>query len=160
VSGPVAPIARSVLTLRVLSHLTNKLPSPILVSSGIAPPGGGWVSGQPGGSDFVGYTVIKTGVASLLEADSLASSGQSWKCAYQLSSSGGNESHADDVADQVREAMVSFPESLTLRDVLWGVQRVEFNQLGAPSMNAAVDPPFWNVTDAVSLWLSRARGQR
>jgi hypothetical protein len=101
--------------------------------------------------------VVKTGKAALLEADPIGRNMMSWKCAYQLGSSGGNEAHADDVADRARAAVVSLPESFTLRGVLWGLQKADVPELGATVMNTAVDPPFWSVTDAVSLWLSRSR---
>ena len=159
-SGASAPIARGQLTGQLQAHLIDKLyTTGILVNVGLAPTAGGWVGGQPGGGDFTGYTVIKTGTAVPLEPDPVGRSRMSWKCNYTLTSHGASEMHADDVADQVRCALMDFPEEITLRDVRWGLQKMEIPQLGATVMSTAVDPPFWSVTDAVSVWLSRARGQ-
>jgi hypothetical protein len=129
----------------------------ISVGRGMAPPDVGWAGGQPGVSTFIGYTVVMTGKAVLLEKESLGRPRMSWRCDYKLNSCGGNESHADDVADFVRTAMTGLPESFTLRDVLWSRQKTDFVELGATAYSTAVDPPFWNVIDAVSVWLSRSR---
>jgi hypothetical protein len=158
-STPVAPIARSLLTGELVDHLIGELGSGILVGRGVAPAGAGWVGGQPGMSEFKAYTVVKTGKAGLLESDPIGRNRMSWKCNYQLTSSGGNEEHADDVADWVRAAVVSLPTTFTLRGVEWVLQKIDVPELGNTVSSSAVDPPFWNVTDAVSLWLSRTRGQ-
>ena len=159
-SGSSAPIARSLLTEALVLHLTGALfQAEIYVGRGLAPQAGGWSAGQPGSSNFIGYTVLKTGVAVPLEPDPVGRSRMSWKCNYTLTSHGASEAHADDVGDQARCALSDFPEEITLRGVRWGLQKMELPQLGATVMSTAVDPPFWSVTDAVSVWLSRARGQ-
>ena len=155
---PIEPIARGLLTAALVTHLVPLLGTDgVLVGRSLAPPAGGWAGGQPGVGNFVGYTVVKTGKAVLLESDPLGHNRMSWKCAYALTSSGGNESHCEDVADRVRAAVVSLPENFTLRGVEWRLQKIDVPELGAPTSSTAVDPPFWNVTDAVSLWLSRSR---
>jgi hypothetical protein len=154
----LAPIARGLLTGALVTHLVPLLAvDDIFVGRGIAPPEGGWASGQPGTSAFVGYTVIKTGKAVLLETEALGRAVMGWKCFYQFSSSGGNDSHADDVGDRLRVALTTLPDTFTLRGVEWTRQKTEFSELGATVSSTAVDPPFWSVTDAVSLWLSRNR---
>lgn len=157
-SDPVAPLARGLLTSAIYTHLAPLLlEDDVLIGRGTAPTAGGWADGQPGTSDFIGYTVLKTGRAGLAEPDPFGRNRMSWKCNYQLSSSGGNESHADDVGDRVRVAVVTFPETITLRGVLWNVQKVDLSEIGATQSSTQVDPPFWSVTDAVSFWLSRSR---
>ena len=159
-SGPTPPIARSLLTEALVLHLAAALIGDnVYVGRGLAPAAGGWSAGQPGSGAFIGYVVVKTGVATTLEPDPIGRNMMSWKCGYSLTSHGATEAHADDVADRARVAMMSFPTGLTLRGVLWGLQKVDIPQLGATSMSTAVDPPFWSVTDPVSVWLSRARGQ-
>ena len=154
-----APIARSVLTTKVVAHLVDALAeNNILVGRGSAPPAGGWDQGQPGVSGFVSYLTVKTGVAfNPVDPQPVMRNRTSWEVAYSLTSTGALESHADDVADQVRAAIVELPKTFTLRGVNWTLQQVKTPRLGATIRNDGTDPPFWEVTDDVSLHLSLDR---
>jgi hypothetical protein len=157
-SKHTAPIARSVLTSMVVAHLVTELAdNDIIVGRGSAPPKGGWEKGQPGEGDFTSYVTVKTGRAVIRDPDPIGRNRMSWSVDYALTSTGMLESHADDVADQVREAIVALEGPFVLRGVEWTLQKVDVPQLGPTSRNDSTDPPFWEVTDAVSLWLSRSR---
>ena len=153
-----APIARAGLTTDIVSHLVAALAQgPILVGRGLAPPGGGWVKGQPGTSAFVDYVTLKTGNATTPAPGTPERAGRnrtSWACNYSLTSAGALESHADDVGDRVRAAIVNLPKTFTLRGVTWALQQVQVPVLGATVRNDSTDPPFWEVTDSVSVWLA------
>ena len=152
------PLARSALTGAIVAHLASTLASEsILVGRGQAPPEGGWEHGQPGVGDFIAYVTVKTGAATTPAAGEPARMGKartSWDANYALTSVGVLESHADDTADQVRAAITALPESFTLRGATWALQQVRTPRLGATIANTSTDPPFWEVTDDVSLHLS------
>jgi hypothetical protein len=158
-----APIARSALTTEVVAYMATALAGEnILVGRGLAPPAGGWVNGQPGTSEFVNYVTIKTGNATSPvpgNPPELGRARTSWEVSYSLTSVGALESHADDVGDSVRSAIVGLPDSFTLRGFTWSLQKVNTPRLGATVRNDSTDPAFWEVTDDVSLWLSLNRAQ-
>jgi len=156
-----APIARSVLTTKVISHLVMTLaPAGIQVGRGMAPPEGGWTQGQPGEGTFVPYVTLKTGTATTPAgmSDPVGRSRNSWEVGYVLTSTGALESQADDVGDQVRAAITALQGPFSLRGVDWVLQQVRTPRLGATTRNDSTDPPFWDVSDDVSLQLSRERG--
>ena len=152
------PIARSLLTTKIIDFLVSSLADEgVLVGRGQAPPAGGWESGQPGTGDFTAYVTLKTGSATTPAAGEPARMGTartSWDVAYSLTSVGALESHADDTADKVRFAIVDLPQSYELRGFTWVLQQVRTPRLGPTLANNATDPPFWEVTDDVSLHLS------
>ena len=154
----VAPIARSALTSQLVAYLSAALaPAGVLVGRGTAPTEGGWESGQPGTGNFVSYVTVKTGAATTPAAGEPARLGKtrdSWDASYSLTCVGALELHADDTADKVREAIVDLPKVLHLRDFTWTLQQVRTPRLGAVTRNDSTDPPFWEVTDDVSLHLS------
>ena len=152
------PIARSVLTTAIFDHLATVLaPQNVLVGRGQAPIDGGWEHGQPGVGSFAAYVTLKTGAATTPAAGEPARLGNartSWDVSYALTSVGALESHADDTADRVRAAIVGLPKSFDLRGTIWTLQQVRTPRLGATIANTTTDPPFWEVTDDVSLHLS------
>ena len=152
-----APIARSLLTKELVNFLIATLEPGILVGRGTAPKGGGWSSGQPGVGAFAPYVTIKAGVATPRETEVLGvrRARHSWSCSYRLSYSSHRESFADDTADRGRKAMATMTGDLVLDGVTWTIQKIDFPRLGATGPNNSTDPPFWDVTDDVSLWLSR-----
>lgn len=150
------PIARSVLTAQLVSYLITALEPDVLVGRGTAPQMGGWPSGQPGQGVFVPYVTVKAQAATPRERDSVGRNRMSWSCGYRLSYSAGKESIADDSADRGRSAVVGFTGPLTLGGVAWRLDKVDTPRLGAPGNNNSTDPPYWDVTDDVSLWMSRS----
>jgi hypothetical protein len=155
-----APIARAALTTIVVAHLVEVLGPVVLVGRGLAPPAGGWVTGQPGTGAFRDYVTVKTSVATTPipgQPNPLGRSNASWECTYNLTSAGALESHADDVGDMVRAAIYELAGPLILRGVSWSLQKVQISRLGATNRTDSTDPPSWEVTDTVSLWLSMER---
>lgn len=164
------PIARGVLTSQLVAMLVADLADEegedILVGRGQAPKDGGWPAGQPGRGTFAAYVTVKTGEATPAanQRDPLGVDNASWSVPYRLTSVGVNDSQVDDVADKVRQAVGTWPGLLEqgagyldLRGVHWSLQRVQYVGLGGSSPNNQTDPPFWEITDTVALWLSRSR---
>jgi hypothetical protein len=157
-----APIARSALTTALVTHMVEALePTGVLVGRGTAPQDGGWSDGQPGEGIFTPYVTVKARVASPLQADPAGRTRTSWKCDYVLTYTSYKESACDDVADLGRAAVVQMArdEPWLLGGVLWSLQRVDTPRLGATGRNNGTNPPYWDVSDDVSLWLSRVRNQ-
>lgn len=152
-----APIARSALTKELVNHLIATLEPGVLVGRGTAPRDGGWQSGQPGVATFKPYVTVKAGVATPREVEALGvrRALHSWSCSYRLSYASHRESFADETADLGRKAISTMSGDLLLDGVTWTVQKIDFPRLGATGPNNSTDPPFWDVTDDVSLWLSR-----
>lgn len=154
------PLARAGLTTILVEHLVNRLGTTVLVGRGVAPPAGGWTKGQPGVEGFVNYTVLKTGNAvtpSPGNPQQMARNATTWDCSYSLTTAGAMDSHADDTADLVRAAVSSFQGPFTLRSDTWVLQQVKMPRLGRTIRNDSTDPPFWEVTDDISVWLSLER---
>ena len=136
----------------------------MLVGRGQAPKEGGWVNGQPGVGAFKGYVTVKTGEATPAanQRDPLGIDNASWSVPFRLTYAGISDSHVDDVADRVREVVGTWPKTLgddklDLRGVRWGLSRVQYVVLGGSAPNNQTDPPYWEISDTVGLWLSRSR---
>lgn len=152
-----AIFTRGFLTDNLLDHLEAQLrlkPYQLLVGDGIAPKEGGWSEGQPGEGKFVPYTVVSTGPASANQRSPLGVDNDSWRADYSFRAVGGSRQQADWVADRIREVAHDFPKDYG--DPQWRVIRVQFTSLGAVSRNDQVDPPYWELSDSVSLWVERS----
>lgn len=159
-----APLARAELTRIIVAHLVDQLSIPgtprVLVGRGMAPPEGGWTKGQPGVEGFTRYTVLKTGNAVTPAPGNppqMARNATTWECSYSLTTAGAMDSHADDTADLVRDAICLLEGPFILRNDTWALQKVHVPRLGRTVRNDSTDPPFWEVTDDVSVWLSLER---
>lgn len=152
-----APIARSSLTKALVTYLVSVLEPAVLVGRGSAPQSGGWSAGQPGVGTFTPYLTIKAGAATPRETEVLGRKRalHSWACSYKMSYASHRESFADDTADKGRKALSVYKGDLVLDGVTWSIEKIDFPRLGATGPNNTTDPPFWDVTDDVSLWLSR-----
>lgn len=157
------PISRGAVTGLLFTHLKNALANgPILVGRGIAPQGGGWVSGQPGVGQFVQYTVLKTGQAITPPPgtpDTLGKRSFAWQLTWTLAHHSDMESKADLVGDVVREALASLwpPNSgLEVDGRVWVCQGVLVPTLGPSQRDDSTDPAHWSITDGVSVVLSLA----
>lgn len=156
-----APIERSLLTRQVVTFMVDALASDqILVGRGTAPQAGGWPQGQPGKGDFKEYLTIKTGVATQNPTgpDTLGhrKNRQGWAVGYLFTYSAVKDSRADDIADLGRKAIVQLDGNLDLAGEIWTVNRIDIPRLGPSTPNRSTSPPFWEVTDGVSVWLTRA----
>lgn len=153
-----APIDRPELTKAIFDHLVAAVPA-VLFGRGVAPPDGGWPGGNSrGGSSWVPYAVLKPGTAVTPapgQPERLGRDRTSWQCNYAVTSHHAAESSADDVAQLVRDAVVTMDGVLSLGGVDWMIQEVAVPQLGASEKDESTDPDHWRVTDAVSVRLSR-----
>jgi hypothetical protein len=155
-----APIQRSSLTAHLVHYLVEALePNGVLVGRGSAPKDGGWTNGQPGQGTFTPYVTVKARPASPRIPDPVGRSRISWNCAYILTYTGYKESSCDDTADFGRAVVVDFSRDspLMLGGVKWMVEKVDVPRLGATGRNDSTNPPFWDVSDDVSLWVSQSR---
>jgi hypothetical protein len=160
----VEPIKRSELTGQLLTYLGPLLDAQgILLGRGTAPPGGGWpaTANGTGRGAFTPYVVLKAGIASTYapgERDALASNATSWLMTYQLTTHDVSESRVDTTADVLRPMVLGFARDeglVTLGSVDWAIQQVTVPRLGSTTVTRATDPPHWQVSDDVSLHLSR-----
>ena len=160
----VDPIKRSDLTGAFLAYLGPLLDlEGILLGRGTAPPGGGWpatVNGS-GRGIFTPYVVLKAGMASTTapgERDALSTNATSWLVSYQVTTHDVSESKVDTSADVLRPILIGFGRDvgqITLGGIDWALQQVTVPRLGATTVTRATDPPHWQVSDDVSLHLSR-----
>lgn len=159
----VEPIKRSLLTGELASYLAPLLAvDDILLGRGTAPPEGGWpTTNGPGRGQFTPYVVIKAGMAitpAIGERDSVAANATSWLLNYQLTTHHVSESAVDTAADVLRAAVIGYGRDVgevDLDGVAWTIQQVTVPRLGATTTTRATDPPHWQVSDDVSLHLSR-----
>ena len=149
-------LKRSELTKAIFDALSGT----ILLGRGVAPPGGGWASGQPGTGTFTPYAVLKTGVAQTPapgEPDRLGPRRTSGLVGYQLTYHERMESAADEYGDSVRDqVLISMPTTFELDGVTWNLNALQIPRMGASERDDSTSPAHWRITDDVSLHLSRA----
>lgn len=120
-----------------------------LVGDGVAPEGGGWLSGQPNVSAFVPYSVVAFQGATLSDpALRYAEQTRSWTTTWRMSSYGGAREQCDWMATLARQAVDKIIKQAAggyeVTMVMWG-------SLGPMTRNDAIDPPMWAVSDTFSL---------
>lgn len=148
---------RGVLTDWLLEMLENNLEPEILVGDGQAPLAGGWTGGEPGDGDFVSYVTLSTGPARKQQASrpAIGRENVSWVCSYTLSHTGALRQQVDWTADKVRPAMSAARGLGPMEN--WTITLVDYTVLGPVTRNSSIDPPVWELSDSVDLWLERAR---
>lgn len=154
---------RSLLTTAFITYLGATLGQEVATGRGTAPPEGGWTGGQPGEGSFTPYVTVKTGIGRPAPAQVLGRHPiPRWQIGYRLSTSDGLESSADISANLVRSAACDWSVAtqvvLDLGGTSWVVERVSLEAMGPTIPNRSTDPPYWDVTDDVSVWLSLQRG--
>lgn len=146
--------SRGLLTDALLDYLESETSNGLLVGDGMAPLDGGWTGGEPGKGDFVPYVVLSTGPAQKQSRDPLGGmENSSWLATYTTKHVGALRQQTDWAADQVRKAMVKFRPAHIDLDGDWAIVQTTYPQLGAISRNDAVDPPYWELVDNLSVWL-------
>jgi hypothetical protein len=134
------------------------------VSLGVASPGVGWTDdlgapaepNQPGAS-FTGYVTYTPGDATPNLRSPLDDDTSSFLQPYTLTMVGAAAEQAEDIATTVRTVVGAIVRTKLLLGTPWQVQKADATRLGALVRNDATNPPLWTVSDAVTLWLDRAR---
>jgi hypothetical protein len=155
------PIDRPALTKALFDFLLAQA-NGTLLGRGVAPPEGGWPGGNARDGAWVNYAVLKTGVAVTPAPGFPEQMGRhrtSWDCSYQLTSHSTKESNVDDVAQALRERVVTWDGQIELDGVSWELQEVGVSRLGDTQRDDSTDPAHWRVTDDVSVRLSRVRSR-
>lgn len=150
---------RDLLTQAVVAHLVLSLGTEVAVGRGIAPPEGGWSEGQPGKGFFKPYVVVKTRMARPNPPETIGRDRRiRWIMNYQLSVASKLESMVDSQAHLVRTKFLAFTGIYDLGDGSYEVEQADISTFGATVPNNSTNPPYWDVTDDVSVWLSKVRG--
>jgi hypothetical protein len=135
------------LTVEVLAVLGQK--SGQLVGDGVAPHGGGWLSGQPNVSAFVPYgVVIFTGAQLPDPAWAYSEQVRAWETSWRVSSYGGSREQCDWVAALLRDAVGG---CINQRFDSYKVSMAQWRSLGAMTRDDSIDPPMWSVSDTFTL---------
>jgi hypothetical protein len=81
-----------------------------------------------------------------------------WKLPYTLTTYGTNRRQVEDLADDVRAALLAvkkFP--LTMKDgAIWRITTIDCNAIGGVGYTTAVSPTAFSETDSFNLTLSRS----
>lgn len=158
--------SRGPLTDTFIAYLNSGLAATstlLEIGDGIAPPDAGWQGGQPSLTGFKPYAVVNAGSATPNFQDNVLGRITSWKIPYSLLCVGGSRQQVDWASDQLKPLADSFsaqpagtgPRIITL-DAPWKITLSNYTQMGAPSRNDQVDPPIWQATDSIILWLEHA----
>ncbi len=135
------------LTSQVVMALGSE--SRQLVGDGIAPQGGGWLSGQPNVSAFVPYGVVLFQGASLADpALRYAEQVRAWETQWRVSSYGGSREQCDWVATLMREGV---DDCIGQVFGAYRVSMASWRSLGSMNRSDAIDPPLWSVSDSFTL---------
>lgn len=131
----------------------------VLVGDGVAPEAGGWTQGQPGvgTSEFVPYITVVGGAGTPEAlAPSLTDRFADWRMNYQLRSTGASRRQVDWTGDRGLDLVIEQRGTrLVLNDESWKIIDIRVPMMGAPSRTDTTDPPYWETSDSVELWVSR-----
>ena len=154
-------IHRGKFTDNLITYLSLTLgegDTPVLVGDSEAPEAGGWTGQQATKGVFVPYVTVKTGQAG---PNPLGQSiggrlGAGWRLSYPISWTGANRSQAEYAADQLRGLVGSlhgFVVNDGVRD--WKINKSEVVQMGEARRNDRLDPPGYEGTDLVEIWVDK-----
>jgi hypothetical protein len=148
-------LRRGRFTDSLLLQLRDKMPDPVLVGDGEAPEGAGWTGQQPGQGTYVPWVSLHTGPGAPNLQEPLGRRlASSWRLTYFVKASGGNRSQCDFAQDAARQ-ILSALHGLTVSDGTagWKVQKSNYVTLGPIDRNDATDPPTFESTDTMEIWL-------
>lgn len=145
------------LTDLVLEHVADETGQ--LVGDGIAPPEGGWISGQPNAGVFAPYLVLASvgTVPRFSSLDDLTTAILSWEVSFQMRGYGGSRTQVDWVMTLGRSALEGLTHQTFGEDDTYRIKATDWKSLGATTRNDSVDPPFWQVADTLYFLCSRTR---
>jgi hypothetical protein len=124
-----------------------------LVGDALAPAAGGWLEGQPGDGVFRPYVVLASGGAAVRGPGLASYDPLIWTVSFSLRSFGGSRSQTDRMAHRAR-GVTSQIAGATFGSPAWSVISVEWQGLGPVVRVDAVNPPYWQIFDTVSLVVS------
>lgn len=152
-------LQRGKFTDALFAYLVGKTPGPTIWGDGEAPVGGGWSSSQAGAGTFTPYVVLLTGPGQPNLPETLARRiGASWRLVYSIHGVGGDRHQAEYALDTVRpilSALHSQTYNVGVGNEPWFVQKSAYLQLGSVLRNDTVDPPYYEGTDTLEIWLER-----
>ena len=144
---------RGTLTEVVLDHLRTGVGGKNLpLGDGVAPAAGGWIGGQPGEGAFVPYLVLMSSPASP-QAEAIGNRFSRWAVPYQIRSFGASRQQADWSLDLARNTLVTLIGEYYMLPARWGISNMELLSIGGATRNDSTNPPYFESTDSVSLWL-------
>jgi len=147
---------RGVVTDWLIEFVSTELN--IAVGDIEAPKNVGWQtdSAKPN-AEFVPYLVSTPGTATR-SSGSFGDPSMDWKLPYTLTTYGTNRRQVEDLADDVRAALLAvkkFP--LTMKDgAIWRITTIDCNAIGGVGYTTAVSPTAFSETDSFNLTLSRS----
>jgi hypothetical protein len=157
-SGPLYD--RVALNTWLVGQLTT---TDLPIGLGVAPDGCGWVNGgspaegNTPGSTFSAFATLTPGTGAAHFRNPLADSTSSYAQPYSLTSVGGVPEQTEDAASGLRTLVAAIGKTKLDLGGPWAVLKCDITTLGALVRNDTVNPPWWTVSDTVTLWLDRAR---
>lgn len=124
-----------------------------------APKNVGWQSdsAKPG-AQFTPYLVSLPGTATR-SSGSFGDPSMDWKLPYTLTTYGVNRRQVEDLADDVRAALLEVKKiPLTMKDgvTVWKITTIDCSAIGGVGYTTAVSPTAFSETDSFTLTLSRS----
>jgi allophanate hydrolase subunit 2 len=134
---------------QVLEHLLAAgAAGALLVGDNVAPAEGGWVNGQPQSGLFRPYSVLMLGQSS---AESGLREKVDWTTQFSVRHFGGSRPQASKQSNRMRVALqvpwVQGP---------WRSMRLHWAVLGSMQRVDSVDPPYWQIYDALEVRVGKA----
>ena len=149
-------LQRGLFTDQLLAYVTPKMPSTVLLGDSEAPTAGGWSGDQAGSGTFKPYVSLHTGPATKNLQEPIRGKDGSWRLSYSIKGAGANRQQADFALDNAR-AVFSVLATQTFAcgvgGAVWKVLKSDYVRLGEITLNNATDPPTYEGTDELEIWL-------
>jgi len=124
-----------------------------------APPDVGWQSDSAKvNAEFIPYLVSTPGTATR-SSGSFGDPSMDWKIPYTLTTYGVKRRQVEDLADDVRAALLDVKKvPLTMKDgvTVWKITTIDCTAIGGVGYTTAVTPTAFSETDSFNLTLSRS----
>jgi hypothetical protein len=142
----------------VLAHLNAGIATAsidLLVGDGTAPKDGGWTKGQPGTGTCRPYLVLTdVGASPRPFGDAVRDQDTSWSQNYSVRYCGGSRQQAHWAGDHSRASLQDLQKTVVAIPASWKIVRIMYASLGPVMRNDSIDPPLWEGSDSVTLWLN------
>jgi hypothetical protein len=122
-----------------------------LIGDGIAPSGGGWVSGQPNVVAFRPYMVLVDGGMNPIQTPNLIKTDRpDWSASWSMRYFGGSRRQCEWIAGQFRPSIAGL-RGLEFGEDQHRILNVNPLMMGAVMRNDQVDPPYWQAFDNLTM---------